>query len=175
MVGDEAERLDRLVGNLLSLARVEGGGLEPRRQAVDIVELVQLCIARLARPLAGIEVVTVAPPGLPLVLADHTLLEQVVTNLLENAGRHSPPRAGIDIVLRAHGRVIELVVADGGPGVAPDQVATIFEPFRSGTTAGQSGIGLAICKAVVEAHGGTITVGDSPRGGAAFTVTIPID
>jgi K+-sensing histidine kinase KdpD len=174
IVRAEAERLDRLVANLLSLARVEGGGLVPRRQAVDIVELVQLCTIRLARPLAGIDVVIDAPPDVPLVFADHTLLEQVVTNLLENAARHSPLGVAVDVVVRAGATSIEFVVADGGPGVHPDDVAAIFEPFRSGSTAGQSGIGLAICKAVVEAHGGTITVGDSPRGGAAFTVTLPI-
>jgi K+-sensing histidine kinase KdpD len=174
MVEDEAERLDRLVGNLLSLARIEGGGLEPRRQAVDIVELVQLCTVRLSKVLAETGVVVDAPPDLPLVFADHTLLEQVVTNLIENAVRHSPPGASVDIAVRADTKVLELVVADGGPGVSADDLNTIFEPFRSGTSAGMSGIGLAICKAVVEAHGGTILVGDSSRGGAAFTVSLPI-
>jgi two-component system sensor histidine kinase KdpD len=174
MVEDEAERLDRLVGNLLSLARVEGGGLEPRRQAVDIVELVELCAARLSRVLAETGVVIDAAPDLPLVLADHTLLEQVMTNLIENAARHSPRGASVDIMVRADARAIELVVADGGPGVSAADRATIFEPFRSGPSAGKSGIGLAICKAVVEAHGGTIDVGDSSRGGAAFTVSLPI-
>jgi two-component system sensor histidine kinase KdpD len=174
MVEDEAERLDRLVGNLLSLARIEGGGLQPRRQAVDIIELVQLCTARLSRVLEGTAVVLDAAADLPLVFADHTLLEQVITNLIENAVRHSPPGASVDIMVRAQSGAIELVVADGGSGVSADESATIFEPFRSGPKAGTSGVGLAICKAVVEAHGGTITVGDSSRGGAAFTVSLPI-
>jgi K+-sensing histidine kinase KdpD len=174
MVEDEADRLDRLVGNLLSLARVEGGGLEPRRQAVDIAELVQLCIGRLSRVLGHCGVVVDAAADLPLMLADHTMLEQVVTNLIENAARHSPPGVSVEITVRAYARAVELVVADGGPGVSADDIDRIFEPFRSGPRAGSSGVGLAICKAVVEAHGGTIAVGDSSRGGAAFTVSLPI-
>jgi K+-sensing histidine kinase KdpD len=173
LVADEAERLDRLVGNLLSLARVEGGGLRPRRQAVDLVELVEGCIERLGHALAGTEIVVDAPADLPLVLADHVLVEQVVTNLLENAARHSPEDRPVEVALRCHGDggAVELLVADHGPGVPADQMATVFEPFRS--SSGSTGMGLAICKAVVEAHAGTITVRDSPAGGAVFTVTFP--
>jgi len=97
-----------------------------------------------------------------------------VTNLLENAARHSPRGATVDVTVRDRTDAIELVVADAGPGVGAAEIDTIFEPFHSGTTAGTSGVGLAICKAAVEAHGGTIAVGDSPRGGAAFTVTLPL-
>jgi K+-sensing histidine kinase KdpD len=173
LVGDEAERLDRLVGNLLSLARIEGGGLQPRRQAVDLAELVRRCVARLGHALAATEVVVEAERDLPVVLVDHTLFEQVVTNLLENAVRHSPPGAPVEVELGATRRSIELRVADHGPGVPEDQVAGIFEPFRSTSTGGFGGVGLAICKAVVEAHDGTIAVRGSPRGGAVFTVTLP--
>ena len=173
LVGDESERLDRLVGNLLSLARIEGGGLRPRRQAVDLAELARRCVDRLGHALTATDVVIDADADLPLVLVDHTLFEQVVTNLLENAARHSPPGEPIEVSLHSLPGAVELQVADHGPGVAPEHAATIFEPFRSGTTSGSSGIGLAICKAVVEAHAGTITVRGLPRGGAVFVVTLP--
>jgi K+-sensing histidine kinase KdpD len=171
-VGEEAERLYRLVADLLSLARIQGGGLRPRPRAVDLVELARLCTERLGRVLDGTEVRVRADADVPAVLVDHTLFEQVVTNLLENAARHSPPGQPIDVEVAAAGRVVELVVRDHGPGVPAAEQDAVFEPFRSGG-GGTTGVGLAICKAVVEAHGGTITVRDSPGGGAAFTVTIP--
>jgi K+-sensing histidine kinase KdpD len=173
LVGDEAERLDRLVANLLSLARIEGGGLRPRPQAVDLAELVDGCLARLGHALARTAVVVHAEGGLPLVMADHTLLEQVVTNLVENALRHSPPGEPVEIELAHLASDVVLRVTDHGPGVPPDAVATVFEPFHRGDLPGSGGIGLAICKAVVEAHAGTITVRDLPRCGAVFVVTLP--
>jgi K+-sensing histidine kinase KdpD len=173
LVGEEAERLDRLVANLLSLARIEGGGLEPRRQAVDLEELVQLASGRLAHALDGVEVRVDASPDLPLVLGDQLLLEQVVTNLLDNASRHTPKGSPIDVVIRRAGRSLRMVVVDHGPGVAEEDTERIFEPFHSGPMAGNGGVGLAICRSVLEAHGGTITVGAFPGGGAAFTVALP--
>jgi two-component system sensor histidine kinase KdpD len=173
LVGDEAERLDRLVGNLLSLARIEGGGLQPRRQAVDLGELVDDCLTRLGHALASTAVVVHNDGDLPMVMADHTLLGQVVTNLVENAVRHSPPGESVEIELHHVARCVELSVSDHGPGVSEDDAATIFEPFRSGALAGSSGVGLAICKAVVEAHDGTIVVRGLPQHGAVFTVTLP--
>lgn len=172
LVGEEVERLDRLVANLLSLARVEGGGLHPRRQAVDLPELVQDCIAHLGHAAVGTDIRVDAEPGLPLVMADYALLAQVVTNLLDNAVRHSPPGQPVEVHLRARPRVVRIDVADHGPGVADGDAAAIFEAFHAGALAGTSGLGLAICKAVVEAHGGTITVRGSPGFGAVFRVTL---
>jgi K+-sensing histidine kinase KdpD len=173
LVGDEAERLDRLVANLLSLARIEAGGLQPRRRAVDLAELAQLCTQRLARALDSTEVRVSADPDTPIVLGDHALLEQVVTNLIENAARHTPAGSPVEVEVHACPGSVELAVRDHGPGVPAEHRAAIFEAFRSGRTDVTSGVGLAICAAVVEAHGGTITVRDSPGGGACFTVALP--
>jgi len=175
VVGDEAERLDRLVANLLSLSRIEAGALVPDIQAVDLDELVTDRVRRLSRLLRDVTVATHLPPGLPLVDADYVLVDQVVTNLLENATRHTPPRSTIRIDARGGEGVVAVSISDEGPGVPPAERSLIFEPFRTGSSAQRSsGIGLAICRAVVEDLGGTISVGDAPAGGARFTFTLPI-
>ena len=173
LVVAESERLDRLVANLLSLSRIEAGAAAPRRQPVDVAELVGAVSERLGRLFVDRPLHVDVAPDLPLVQADYVQLDQVVTNLLENAARHTP--AGAPVTLSAHAvpEGIAVTVTDAGPGVAADQLAAIFEPFRSGAVAGASGIGRAICKAIVEGHGGTIAVRDNPAGGARFTVTLP--
>jgi K+-sensing histidine kinase KdpD len=173
LVGEEAERLDRLVADLLSLARIEAGSLHPRRGVVDLGELARQSSQSLARTLDGTPVTVTEDPDLPVVLGDHTLLQQAVTNLIENAARHSPPGAPVEVEARAGHRGVEIAVRDHGPGVPPEDRDAIFEPFRSGGADATRGIGLAICKAVVKAHGGTITVRDAPGGGARFTVSLP--
>lgn len=174
VVSDEAERLDRLVANLLSLSRVEAGTLQPDLQAVDLEELLTDRVRRLARVLQDVHLDTDLPDVLPLVDADYTLTDQIITNLLENAARHSPPQSTIRIDVTENGDEVEIAISDQGPGVPPDDRATVFEPFRSGATSRSTGIGLAISKAIVEAHGGHITVGDATRGqGARFAFTLP--
>jgi two-component system sensor histidine kinase KdpD len=173
LIDGEAERLDRLVANLLSMSRIEAGALEPRRQAVDLGELVELTVPRLARRFTDLHLEVDVAPDVPVILADHTQLEQVITNLLENAARHSPPGGTVRLAVRAVGDGVELTVDDEGPGVDPADAIAIFEPFRTAGPSATSGIGLAICKAIVEAHAGTISVGGAPGGGARFTVTLP--
>jgi len=170
----EAERLERLVGNLLSLARIEADMLVPNRQAVDIGELIELCTTRLQAPLHDIRIEVSIADGLPLVRADHALLEQVVTNLVENAARHTPPGAGIQIVAAARDDQLQIEILDEGPGMTPAELPVVFDAFRSGANPGTSGVGLAICKAVVEAHGGTIDAGNREPCGSAFRVVLPL-
>jgi two-component system, OmpR family, sensor histidine kinase KdpD len=175
VVGDEAERLDRLVANLLSLSRIEAGALAPDLQAVDLDELLSDRVRRLSRLLRDLKVETRLPDLLPLVDADYVLVDQVVTNLLENAARHAPPGSLITIEARDLGDAMEVAVSDQGSGVPPAERSVIFEPFRTGSTSDRSsGVGLAICKAIVEAHGGRISVGEGPGGGARFAFTLPI-
>ena len=174
LVGDEAERLDRLVANLLSLSRIEAGALKPERQAVAMDELVGEVVRRLSRLFVRCRVQVDLPRDLPLVDGDYTQLEQVVSNLMENAARHTPPgsmvRVGGSVV---GGGSVEVWVDDEGPGVAPFERERIFEPFRRGEVAGSSGIGLAICKAIVEAHGGVISAEGAPGGGGRFRFSLP--
>lgn len=175
VVGDEAERLDRLVANLLGLSRIEADALVVDPQAVDLDELCTDRVRRLSRLLRDVSVVVDLAHGLPLVDADYTLVDQVITNLLENATRHTPPQGKVRIAGRVVGDRVEVAVEDEGPGVPGVERDAIFEPFRTGSTPQpSSGVGLAICRAIVEAHGGTITVGDASSGGARFAFTLPV-
>ncbi len=174
LVGDEAERLDRIVSNLLSLSRIEAGALQPDRQAVALEELVAERVRRLAPLFRQVRLQVDIPADLPLLDADYSQLDQVVTNLLENAARHSPQRSTVHIGAQARQGMVEVWVADGGIGVAAFDRTRIFEPFRRGEGSASSGVGLAICKAIVEAHGGTIDVVANPGGGARFRFTVPV-
>jgi two-component system sensor histidine kinase KdpD len=173
LVCDEAERLDRLVANLLSLSRIEAGSMEPTRQVLDLSELVAERVHRLRRLFLQVRVQLDRPADTALVEGDHAQLQQVVTNLLENAARHAPQGTTVWVQVRTAGRDVELTVADEGTGVAESERARIFEPVRTGEGSRSSGIGLANCKAVVEAHGGTISVGPAAVGGARFLVCLP--
>jgi K+-sensing histidine kinase KdpD len=174
LVSDEAERLDRLVANLLSLSRIEAGSFAPDRQAVDLPELLAATTARLRRVTKEHRLELDIPSDLPLIDADYTQLDLVVTNLIENATRHSPPRSTIRVGARPKGDLVEAWVENRGDGVIATDRKRIFEAFHRSHGSRSSGIGLAICKAVVEAHGGTIGVSDAQGGGARFTFTMPI-
>jgi K+-sensing histidine kinase KdpD len=173
-VCDEAERLDRLVANLLSLTRIEAGAFKPERQAVDLAELVRERVRRLQRLLRRVKVQLEIPPDLPLLDADYTQLDLVITNLLENAARYAPDRTYLRIAAEPADDRVRIRVIDCGIGVAPFERERIFEPFRRGEGSSSSGIGLAICREIVTAHGGTIAVEETPGGGATFVVTLPV-
>jgi two-component system sensor histidine kinase KdpD len=172
-VCDEAERLDRIVANLLSMSRIESGAFTPERQAVDVDELVRDRVRRMKGLFRAVRVQIELPFDLPLVDGDYSQLDQVFTNLLENAARHAPPASFVRVTGRRRGDFVEVRVADEGIGVPDWERAKVFEPFRRGEGSASSGVGLAICKAVVEAHGGTISVDRTPGGGATFAVSLP--
>jgi len=174
VVSEEAERLDRLVDNLLSMAKIEAGVLHPERQAVALDELVGHRVRRLSHLFSHVRVAESIPAGLPLVDADYSQIDQVVTNLLENAARHTPPGTTIDVGAHLAGDTVAVCVSDRGPGVDLAHADELFEPFRRGPGSGSSGIGLAICRAIVDAHGGTISVHNRDEGGAAFEFTLPV-
>jgi two-component system sensor histidine kinase KdpD len=172
-VCDEAERLDRIVANILSLSRIEAGALKPERQAVQFDELVAERVKRLSRLFLQVRL-QVAIPDQPLIDGDYSQLDQLVTNLLENAARHAPQGTTVRIGARVRDRMLEVRVSDEGAGVADWERSALFEPFRRGEGSASSGVGLAICKAIVEAHGGTIWVERTAGGGATFAFTLPV-
>ncbi len=173
-VCDESERLDRIVANLLSLSRIEAGAVEPDRQAVPVDELVAERLRRLAALFRSVRVEVALPPDLPLVDADYTQLDLVLTNLLENAARHAPTGSTVRVLSRVREGMVELRVADEGIGVPDWAERSIFEAFRRGEKGGSAGVGLAICKALVEANGGAIWVERTVGGGATFAFSIPV-
>lgn len=173
LICEESDRLDRLVGNLLSMSRIETGSLEPARQVVDFDELVRDRIRRFRPMFEHVRVEIDVPHDLPLVDGDYNQLDQVVSNLLENAVRYAPLRSTLWVCCRRKGGDVELRVADEGIGVADYERARIFKPFQRGEGSTSSGLGLAICKGIVEAHRGTIDVERTPGGGATFVVTLP--
>lgn len=174
LVADEAERLDRIVENLLNMSRIEAGALQPDRQAVAIDELVVDRVQRLTRLFEGATVCASFPDDLPYVDADYVQLDLVVTNLLENASRHSPPGTEVRVGALLQGDYVQISVSDQGPGIAIDDRCAVFEPFSTGKGSRSSGVGLAICRAIVEAHGGSIWADENEGGGARVVFTVPV-
>jgi two-component system sensor histidine kinase KdpD len=175
-VAEEAGRLERLLANLLDMTRLESGGLEPKREWVPLEEIVGGALTRLEAQLAGREVRTEVPADLPLAFGDPVLLEQLVLNLLENAVKHTPAGTKIEIRAAAAGDALELEVADRGPGLAPGDETRVFEKFQRGARAGAGGVGLglAICRGIATAHGGSIHAENRPGGGASFRLLLPL-
>lgn len=173
LVWDESDRLDRLVANLLSLSRIEAGALAPHQQAVSPDELVADTVARLERLFVDVRLEVSLPPDLPLLDVDYLQMQQVLTNLVENAVRHSPPRGSVRVTAEDGEGIVALLVSDEGPGLGNADLAAIFEPFRTAAGSSSTGIGLAICKAIVDAHGGQISCRTRPEGGAEFRVELP--
>jgi two-component system sensor histidine kinase KdpD len=176
---EETDRLTRLVTNLLDMSRIQAGALVPHTSATPLDELVGAVVARFEPMLGGRLGVELAD-GLPLVDVDYLLVEQVLSNLLENAARYTP--AGTAVTVRAGavpgGAEVELAVADHGPGVAEAERERIFDQFYRLRAEGRepvgTGMGLAIVKGIVEAHGGRVWVEATPGGGATFAVRLPV-
>jgi two-component system sensor histidine kinase KdpD len=173
---EETDRLNRLVGNLLDLARIRAGALTPNRQPAAMDEIVEVVLARMRPRLAGHVVTAELPEALPDVSVDPVQIDQVLTNLLENAGRLAPAGTAIQVsVLWMHGAV-QVRVTDEGPGIPLEERDRVFEAFYRGSTTPDtpgSGLGLAIAKAVVVAHGGRIWIEDEPHGGCVVAFEIP--
>jgi two-component system, OmpR family, sensor histidine kinase KdpD len=175
LVVDEAERLDRFVANLLSLSRVDAGALEADRQAIALDELLDQCVRRHARLVRDRKVSVDVPLTLPLVDADWTLVDQAVTNLVANAVRHAPAGSRIWVSAReVEPGWVEVRVTDQGPGIPAAERAAAFQPFRRGPGSSSSGVGLAIVRAVVDAHGGEVGIEEGPAGGTSVRFTLPV-
>lgn len=175
-ISEEAERLERLVSNLLDMTRLDSGAVEPRREWVPLVEVVGGALTRLERRLAGRRVTTSLPEDLPLVSLDPVLVEQLFANLLENAAKYTPPGTDVEIRAAREGGTLVVDVADRGPGIPPGEEERIFERFHRGAHAGVRGVGLGlpIARAIAQAHGGRLVAGNRPGGGAVFRLTLPL-
>jgi two-component system sensor histidine kinase KdpD len=175
---DEAERMSNLVNNILDMARLDAGVVELNKQWHPVEEIIGTVLTRLQKQLAGRPVKVKLSPGMPMVFADAVLIEQVLINLLENAVRYTPAGSELDISVETSPNAAEIAVADRGPGIPKGREDRLFEKFyqtRHETAQSGVGLGLAICRAIVEAHGGYIQAQNRPDGGAVFTFVLPID
>jgi len=175
---EETDRLTRLVTNLLDMSRIQAGALAPHRSATPLDELIGAVAVRLAPMLRDHRLTVDVPEGLPLVDVDYLLVEQVFSNLLENAARYTPAGTAVSVsaaTVPGAGQ-LEIRVADHGPGVAEAERERIFDQFYRPRAEGRdlgTGMGLAIVKGIVEAHGGRIWVEPTPGGGATFALRLP--
>jgi two-component system sensor histidine kinase KdpD len=179
-INEETDRLTLMVGNLLDLSRIEGGVLKPDKAWYDIAELIDDVRRRLTprAALRGDTIVTEVAPDLPLVLFDYVEIAQVVINLGENAIKYTPPGTTITLAAKRMPGAVELAVKDTGNGIAPAELPHLFDKFYRGQTTARvpgTGIGLAIAKGLVEAHGGTIAVESKIAVGTVFRFTLPVD
>jgi two-component system sensor histidine kinase KdpD len=169
----EAERLERLVGSLLDMTRLEGA-VEVKREWVPLEELAVSALSR-TTALLGERPVAIDFAEMPLASVDAVLIEQLLVNLLENAAKYTEAGSPIDIVGSASGAELRIEVRDRGPGIPANQVERIFDKFVRGERerAWGVGLGLAICRAIAVAHGGSITAANRDGGGTIFAVTLP--
>jgi two-component system sensor histidine kinase KdpD len=178
-IQDEAERLNRFIGNLLDMTRLESGRLKPSLGMIDLSDVIGAALQRAGKILADHRVELDLEAGLPMLALDMVLFEQVLFNLLDNAAKHAPAGSLIRLLAWREDRLVKLQVIDEGEGIPEAALEHIFDKFyrargddrrRAGT-----GLGLAICRGFVEAMGGTITAGNRrDRSGAVFTITLPV-
>ena len=177
-IREEAERLDRFVGNLLDMSRLEAGALGAKPETVQVQDLVDESFKRLARRLSDHRVVRDMPDDLPLVTADPLLAEQAIVNILDNAAKYAPAGSAIRVRAQAEPTRVILTVEDEGPGIPAADLPHIFDKFYRAKAvdrrAAGTGLGLAVARGFVEAFGGTLNAGNrGDRSGAVLTLTFP--
>ena len=175
-VREEADRLNRLVQNLLEMTRLESGALQLRREWHPVEEVIGAALSRVGKQLGDRRVDTSVPPDLPLVPIDDVLIEQVLVNLLDNAVKHTPRSSPIRIMATATDQAVTVEIADRGPGLPRGEEDKVFEKFYRGLPGSGRGVGLglAISQGIVKAHGGRIWAQNLPEGGVAFLFTLPL-
>jgi two-component system sensor histidine kinase KdpD len=172
----EADRLNRLVGNLLNMTRLEAGAMRISYQPCDVQDVIGAALEHLGDRLGVRPVEIDIPDDLPLIPMDFALIAQTLVNLLDNALKYSPPETPIAVEARITGDYLEIKVADQGIGIPPEDLQRVFDKFyrvqRPESVTG-TGLGLAICKGIVEAHGGSISASNRLEGGTLITMTLP--
>ncbi|PAS99937.1 MAG: hypothetical protein BSR46_04930 [Candidatus Dactylopiibacterium carminicum] len=174
---EQAMHMSELVDNLLDMARLQSGRLQLRRDWQSVEEIVGAATAHLEVRLQQHCLRIELPSDLPLLEFDAVLIERVLCNLLENAAKYSPPGSTVHLRARLLPGMLQLMVEDDGPGLSAQALQHLFEPFQRGETAGSVpglGLGLSICRLIVEAHGGQLTAANRVEGGVCFAFTLPL-
>lgn len=174
---DEAERLNRFVGNLLDMTRLEAGAMRLKIEPCDIQELIGCALSATESRLGDRNVTVTLPPGLTLIPLDLVLMTQVLVNVLDNANKYAPTTSDIEIQSAMTGEWLSLTVADRGPGVRESELQRLFDKFyhiQVPEKAGGTGLGLSICKGIVEAHGGRIAARNREGGGLVIEILLPL-
>ena len=179
-IDEETDRLTKLVSNFLDLSRIQGGALRPEKEWYDIAEVIGAVTRRLMPLLASHTLRVEIAPNLPLLHFDYVEIAQVLTNLIENAAKYSPPDAAIAVSADAENDTVRVSVADHGYGIPPADLPHVFDTFYRVQRPGHdqqiagTGIGLAICKGFIEAHDGQISVTSVVGQGTTFCFTLPV-
>jgi two-component system sensor histidine kinase KdpD len=172
----EAERLNRLVGNLLSMTRLEADAMPLYKEPCDLEDIIGSAIEQLGDRAANREILVNIPRETTLILLDFSLFEQVLVNVLENAIKYSLPDTAIEIHVKEEAGWTQIDISDRGEGIPAEDLEHVFEKFfrvqRKLNTPG-SGLGLAICKGIVEAHGGCIHAYTREGGGTILSISVP--
>jgi two-component system, OmpR family, sensor histidine kinase KdpD len=174
LIETQADRLDRLVANLLDMTRIEFGELELRIETTSVDKLVAESLDAFGSAPWVRRVKVSLPADLPTVSVDHVLIGQVLVNLLENAERYAPEGTTIDVVARREGEHVEVAIEDRGPGVPEAERERVFKLFKRFSGGGRAGLGLAIVDAFIAAHGESVRAEARPGGGARFVFTLPV-
>jgi two-component system sensor histidine kinase KdpD len=172
----EAERLNRLVGNLLNMTRLEAGAIHLRREPCDIQDAIGAALEQLGERLSKRPVTVNLAPDLPLVSLDFALFGQVLVNLMDNAVKYSPPDTSLEVNVSQTQDAVNIEICDHGFGIPPEDLERVFDKFyrvQRPESVNGTGLGLAICKGIVEAHNGTIRAGNREGGGTIITLTLP--
>ncbi len=175
---EEADRMNRLVANLLDMTRLQAGAMRVAQELCDVQDLVGVALAELSNKMQDRPITLNIPANLPLISMDFVLMAHVLVNLLDNAHKYSPPGSPIEIQARIVDTRLEIDIADRGLGIPPDETMRVFEKFyrvqRADGTSG-TGLGLSICQGIVEVHGGRIWADNRSGGGAVITLTLPVE
>jgi PAS domain S-box-containing protein len=179
IMNQQAERLDHLVRDVLSAARLEAGEMLLQAEPISLPAVVQQVSEQMHARAAGRPIHLPTKPGLPLVFADRDRVAEVLANLLDNADKYSPPGEPVVVDLRADQADVTVTVADAGRGLPPGALDHVFDKFyRADNSDSQSvygyGLGLYVCRRLIEAQGGRIWAENGPRGGAVFSFTLPV-
>lgn len=175
-IQEASERVNRLVGKAIDIARLDSGHTKPLFNECDVKDIINLAVAETEKELAAHQLTVDIPPRLPIIRADFVFLQQALMNLLSNAAFHTPKGTPISLRVWTRDDRLFLSVADRGPGLAPESIARVFDKFYRGPGAptGGTGLGLSLVKGFVEALGGSVSAENRAGGGAEFTISLPV-